>query len=130
MRIGTRRLGKTGELLALAIYLLHGYRIVARNLRLPAGEIDLVARRGAVTAVVEVKTRQSRAAGEGHEAVDAKKRRRLVQLGDQYLARAPDARLRYDVLSLWWTGRWFRVTWLRDAFRPESEHAAPWRWRV
>ena len=130
MRIGSKRLGRLGELLAVLLYLSRGYRIVARNLRLPAGEIDLLVRRAGITAIVEVKTRQSRTAGEGHDAVDGRKRRRLVRLGDQYLARAPDARLRYDVLSLYWSGWRFHVTWLRDAFRPEGEPGTPWRWRV
>ncbi|HEY0140983.1 MAG TPA: YraN family protein [Thermoanaerobaculia bacterium] len=130
MRIGSKRLGFLGELLAALLYLMRGYRLVARNLRLPAGEIDLVARRGGITAIVEVKTRQSLTAGEGHDAVDRRKRERLVRLGDQYLARAPNARLRYDIVSLYWTGCWFQVTWLPDAFRPESEYGRPWRWRV
>ena len=36
---------------------LHGWRIVARGWRCPSGEIDILARRGRVLAVVEVKSR-------------------------------------------------------------------------
>src|SRR5512138_148850 len=101
------RLGRAGERRAVWFYRLRGYRIVARNVRLPAGEIDVVARRGRTLVIVEVKTRQSLAAGEGHDAVDERKRMRLVRLADQYLmmTKTRDVQLRYDVLSLYWNGR-------------------------
>jgi putative endonuclease len=126
-----RELGRAGERRAAWFYRLRGYRIVATNLRLASGEIDIVARRGAIVVVAEVKTRQSLAAGEGHVAVDGHKRARLIRLGDQYLAtlRVPVA-LRYDVLSLFWTGRRFLVSHFADAFRPMSDARQPWRWRT
>jgi len=129
-RISPRDLGRRGERRAAWFYRLRGYSIVERNLRLHSGEIDLVARRGRIVAIVEVKTRQSRTAGEGFEAVDRKKRERLIRLGDQYAARHPEALLRYDILSLYWTGWWFEVTHLPDAFRPIADAARPWQWRA
>ena len=126
-----RQLGRAGERRAAWFYRLRGYRIIATNLRLASGEIDIVARRGRTVVVAEVKTRQSLAAGEGHVAVDHHKRTRLVRLGDQYLAtlRMPVA-LRYDVLSLFWNGRRFIVSHFADAFRPMSDTRQPWRWRA
>lgn len=113
-------------------YLLRGFRIVGRNVRLAAGEIDLVVRRGKLLVLVEVKTRQSLAAGEGHEAVHRQKQLRLVRLADQYLAKArrPDLHLRYDVLSLFWNGRRFVVSHYPDAFRPVGDPRQPWKWSV
>lgn len=127
-----RELGARGERRAAWFYRLRGYSVVARNLRLPAGEIDLVVRRGQTVVIVEVKTRQSLHAGEGHEAVDRRKREQLVRLGEQFAARqrGPFVRLRFDVLSLFWTGRRFAVTHYADAFRPVSDPQRPWRWRV
>ncbi len=132
MRIPIARLGKAGERRAAWFYRLRGYRIVDRNVRLHAGEIDLVARRGSTLVVAEVKTRQSVSAGEGHEAVDRKKRMRMITLADQYLARtkARDVHIRYDVLSLFWNGRRFVVSHYPDAFRPISDPREPWKWRV
>jgi hypothetical protein len=38
--------------------------------------------------------------------------------------------MRYDVLSLFWNGRRFRVTYFADAFRPVADARRPWLWRA
>ena len=129
MRLAPRNLGKLGESRATWFYRLRGYSIVARNLRFRAGEIDLVVRRGATIVIAEVKTRQTRSAGEGHEAVTRVKRERMIRLGDQYAAQHPGAQLRYDILSIFWTGWRFVVTHYADAFRPIADSRRPWLWR-
>jgi putative endonuclease len=128
--IATADLGRAGERRAAWFYRLRGYRIAGRNVRLSAGEIDLVARRGRTIAIVEVKTRQSLAAGEGYEAVDRKKRERLVSLATEYTARERNVQVRYDVLSLFWNGRRFIISHYPDAFRPVSDERQPWKWRA
>ena len=128
--IATADLGRAGERRAAWFYRLRGYRIAGRNVRLSAGEIDLVARRGRTIAIVEVKTRQSLAAGQGYEAVDRKKRERLVSLATEYTARERNVQVRYDVLSLFWNGRRFVVSHYPDAFRPVSDVRQPWKWRA
>ena len=128
-RIPPALLGKLGEARAAWHYRLRGYAIVGRNVRSPAGEIDLVARRGKTIAIVEVKTRQTFRAGEGHEAVDRRKRERMFRLGDRYAARHPDAQLRYDIVSVRWTGWRFVLTSYVDAFRPVADPHRPWQWR-
>ena len=132
MRIPAKELGRRGEQRAAWFFRLRGYRVVDRNVRLNAGEIDLVLRRGRLLVVAEVKTRQSLSAGEGFEAVNREKRQRLVRLADQYLVatKARDVRIRYDILSLFWNGRRFEVRHLPDAFRPVSDPLRPWLWRV
>lgn len=128
-RLESRTLGRWGEVRAAWFYLLRGYRILERNLRLSAGEIDLVVQRGATIVIAEVKTRQTTTAGAGHEAVTRTKRERMIRLGDQYAARHPRARLRYDILSVYWTGWRFVVTHFPDAFRPVADKHRPWIWR-
>lgn len=128
MKLPPKLLGKLGELRALAFYLLRGYRVIGRNVRMAKGEIDLVVQRGRTIAVVEVKTRQSLTAGEGYEAVTRTKRERLVRLGEHYASRG--AQLRYDILSLFWTGWWFAVSPYADAFRPVADVRYPWQWRA
>ena len=125
-----RELGRRGERRAAWFYRLRGYRILERNARLPAGEIDLVVKRGATIVIAEVKTRQTKVAGEGHEAVNRAKRERMIKLGDQYATRHPGAQLRYDILSLYWTGWRFVVTHFPDAFRPVADPQRPWIWRA
>jgi putative endonuclease len=129
-KLPVAQLGRRGERRAAWFYRLRGYSIVDRNVRLPAGEIDLVVRRGGIVVIAEVKTRQTLIAGEGHEAVHRAKRERLIRLGDQYAARHPEVRLRYDILSLFWTGRRFVVMHYADAFRPMADAERPWRWRA
>jgi putative endonuclease len=123
-------LGRRGERRARWFYRLRGFRIVEANLRIAGGELDLVARRGRLVVVAEVKTRQSLAAGHGFEAVGCAKQAQLVRLAGAYLAKLKEPRveLRYDVVSLFWTGRRFVVTHFPDAFRPVSDAREPWRW--
>lgn len=49
--------GASAEWLAIALLTLKGYRILARRFGGKGGEIDLIARRGACIAFVEVKAR-------------------------------------------------------------------------
>jgi putative endonuclease len=128
MAINAHVLGRLGEQVAAWFYRLRGYRIVARNLRLATGEIDLVLRRARMLVVAEVKTRQSERAGKGFEAVDSAKRRKLIALGEQLLARERGAtQLRYDIMSLQWTGFRFAVTHIPNAFQPAANPRQPWR---
>ncbi len=129
-RVNARELGRAGERRAAWFYRLRGYWIAGRNVRLRSGEIDLVARRGKTIAIVEVKTRQSLMAGEGYEAVDRKKRERLIQLASEFVKGRTDLQIRYDVLSLFWNGRRFIVSHYADAFRPMADAREPWKWRA
>jgi len=129
--VESKELGRRGERRAAWFYRLRGYSIVARNVRLRGGEIDLVVRRGRTLAFVEVKTRQSLAAGEGYEAVHRAKQLQLVRLAGEYLGRHPHSgEVRYDVLSLYWTGIRFIVKYYYDAFQPVSDPRSPWRWTI
>ncbi len=51
------RRGRTAETLCVICLVMRGYRILARRLRTPVGEIDIVARRRGTLAIVEVKAR-------------------------------------------------------------------------
>ena len=130
-RFGAKELGAAGERRAAWFYRLRGWTVVARNVRSRNGEIDLIVRRGRTLAFVEVKTRQSLTAGEGYDAVGIGKQQQLVSLAGVWLARHPHAgEVRYDVLSLFWNGHRFRVTYLADAFRPVADARRPWLRRV
>jgi putative endonuclease len=93
--------GRRGERLAAWLLRLKGYRIVARDLRCPVGEIDLIARRGQTLAVVEVKARPDATAAA--EAVSARQRRRILAALGWYLARHPERsqdRIRFDAILI------------------------------
>ncbi|MBX3492488.1 MAG: YraN family protein [Parvibaculum sp.] len=82
---------------------LKGYRILARRLKTRAGEIDMVARRGRVLAVVEVKA-SAQAAMAGERAVEAllpRQQQRLARAAMHLLAMRPALAgldLRFDLV--------------------------------
>lgn len=93
------RSGRLAEALCAAILRLKGYRIVARGVRLPVGEIDIVARRGGVLAIVEVKRRADRQSAA--EAVTERQRRRICRAAEGFLALRPalaEIAVRFDVM--------------------------------
>ena len=93
--------GRRAETLAAWFLRLKGYRILARRFRTPAGEIDLIARRGRTIAFVEVKRRATLA--EAAEAVTARSRARIARAAGLWLARNPAAAeltLRFDAVLL------------------------------
>ncbi len=92
--------GRAGEDAAAVLLEEHGYRIVGRNVRLPGGEIDIVARDGDVVVFVEVKARASASFGRAVRAVDHRKRATLRALAADWLqVAAPRARARFDVVT-------------------------------
>ena len=79
-----------------------GYEILARRYRTRYGEIDIVARHGAVTVFVEVKARMHDDFGGGAEAVTAWKQRRIAKMAMDFLARSRlnETPCRFDVVTV------------------------------
>lgn len=93
----------------------HGLHIVERNYRSRYGEIDLIARDGAMLVFVEVRARASNAFGGAAASITASKRKKLTRTALQYLAslsRTPPCR--FDAVLL--TGDNGPVEWIQDAF--------------
>ena len=96
-----RALGAEGEARAAEFLARRGYRIVDRNVRLDGVEVDLIIRRGALVALVEVKTRRSTAFGPPELAIDAAKRARLIRAASAWLRehRGRARQFRFDVVT-------------------------------
>lgn len=79
-----------------------GLRIVERNFRCRAGEIDLVALDGAVLVFVEVRSRRGAIAGTPLESVDGRKQARVARVARQYLAARGhrERDVRFDVVGI------------------------------
>ena len=100
-RLRAYRKGFTSEWLAAAALLARGYRIVAWRYRTKLGEIDLIARRGDLVLIVEVKARPTLAAA--MDAVAFQSAQRIEGAADMWLSRQPDyARLsvRFDLVAV------------------------------
>ena len=106
-RAVAERDGRRGEMLAAWYLRLKGWRILARRVKTPRGEIDLVARRGTTVAFVEVKWRRS--AAELALAIDPYRLRRVMAAAEaiahRWLRHGDSQRI--DVLLLA-PGRWPR----------------------
>ncbi|MBW8320002.1 MAG: YraN family protein [Arenimonas sp.] len=95
------RRGRWSEWLAVLFLMAKGYRILALRYRVRAGEIDIIARRGALVAFVEVKARRDLMAA--IDAVTFASQNRIRAAGDHWLSRQPDAArlsLRYDIVAI------------------------------
>lgn len=100
-RFRAYRKGHRGEWLAALALMLKGYRIVARRHRTRLGEIDLIARRGDLVAIVEVKARPTLV--QAMDAVGHEAQRRIEGAADLWLSRQRDhARLslRFDIVAV------------------------------
>jgi putative endonuclease len=98
-----RALGAAGEEAVADWYLGVGYRVLDRNWRCRAGELDLVVARPGEVVFCEVKTRRTTTFGAPVEAVTVTKQRRLRVLASQWLSAHPDVHardLRFDVASV------------------------------
>lgn len=95
------QLGINGEDRAARHLESAGYRIVARNWRCSAGEIDIIAIDGRDLVIVEVKTRTSTAYGHPVDAVTFRKQRKLRELAVLWLQGYPHrGPVRFDVISV------------------------------
>ena len=86
-RLERYRRGRLSELIAAALLLAKGYRILGRRCRTPYGEIDLVAVRAQRLAFVEVKRRATRAQAEA--ALTPYQARRIVRAAEHWVSRHP-----------------------------------------
>jgi len=97
-----RTLGQAAEAEAARVLERAGFAVIERNVRLPAGEIDLVCRDDGVVVFVEVKCRRAGWDEAPAAAVSWHKQRRLTRLAQHYLKwrRLDGVRCRFDVVSV------------------------------
>ncbi len=114
------KLGQWGEEQAVS-YLEHkGLKILERNYRCRAGEIDIIARDRKHLVFVEVKTRRSTIFGAPQDAVGFHKQRQISRAAQWYLLQHNIGKLqpRFDVIAVLWQS-WYsaaEITHIEDAF--------------
>lgn len=95
-------LGRWGEALAARWLYKQGYEILGSRICFREGELDLLARKGELLAVVEVKLRTGDFAA-GAEAVTRRKQERIRSALGRYLVEHPelaDCYIRFDVCQI------------------------------
>jgi putative endonuclease len=100
-RLKAYRRGHVAEWFAAGALMAKGFRIVALRHRTKLGEIDLIARRGDLVLIVEVKARRTLI--EAMEAVARTSERRIEAAADLWLARQPDfgrLSVRFDMVAV------------------------------
>lgn len=112
------RRGHLAEWLCVWHLRLRGWRIVARGWRCPAGEIDILARRGKTLAIIEVKSRGNLAIAA--TALPPRQRRRITRAAEAFLLAHPELAglgLRFDLMLV---ARHRLPRHLRAAWRADS----------
>lgn len=110
--------GFVAEAKAAACLRQDGWRVLAHRLRTPAGELDLVAERDGLTAMIEVKSRATLA--QAAYALRPRQQARMVAAAEIALAENPGwgaSGVRFDVILVDRAGTVRRIT---DAFRAEA----------
>jgi putative endonuclease len=97
-----QRIGRWGEEVAARYLAVHGYTILSRNYRTPAGELDIVAREGDSIVFVEVKTRRTTTFGPPQAAVTPAKASHIIAAAQHYLLDTEqiDGNWRIDVVAV------------------------------
>ncbi len=116
-----RRTGVSAEQAALQWLLRQGMKLITRNYRCKAGEIDLVMRDGQHVVFVEVRYRKQHHYGGALESVDWRKQKKVIAAANHFLldqrqyAQMP---CRFDVVANQHSdeGGFQQWLWVKDAF--------------
>lgn len=110
-------LGKLGEELAVDFLQQNGYEILETNWVFQKAEIDIIAQKENVLAVVEVKTRSSIEFGLPQDFVKPKKIQLLVKAVNEYvISNDLDVEVRFDIIAISKEEKEFKIEHIEDAF--------------
>lgn len=110
-------LGNKGEEIAIAYLQDKNYTILEKNWRFKKAEVDIIAIKNDVLAVIEVKTRTSNYFGNPEEFVNKKKIQLLVEAINEYVnLKDLDVEVRFDIISILKNQHQFELKHLEDAF--------------
>ncbi len=124
-RLSSKKLGDFGESVASAYLEGMGWRVIKRNYRCRAGEMDIIAedltQREPTLVFAEVKTRRGKRHGSPIEAVDARKQAKLISIALEWLGEAnrggEEPAIRFDVIEVFQEpGGLSKVTLHRGAY--------------
>ena len=110
-------LGKLGEELAVEFLQQNGYDILETNWTFQKAEIDIIAQKENILAVVEVKTRSSIEFGLPQDFVKPKKIQLLVKAVNEYvISNDLDVEVRFDIIAIYKEDKTYKIEHIEDAF--------------
>ena len=110
-------LGKLGEKLAVEFLQKNGYEILEINWIFQKAEIDIIAKKENILAVVEVKTRSTVDLGLPQDFVKPAKIQHLVRAINEYvISNHLDLEIRFDIIAISIEQKKFAIEHLEDAF--------------
>ena len=110
-------LGKLGEELAVKFLQKNGYAILETNWTFQKAEIDIIAQKNNILAVVEVKTRSSIEFGLPQDFVKPKKIQLLVKAVNEYaISNELDVEVRFDIIAIHKEREIYKIEHITDAF--------------
>jgi|SRR5688572_17375497 len=95
-----QQVGKWGENIAAEWLIQHGYEIIARNIRTPHGEIDIIAQKENGVIFVEVKTLTSSKDFFPEHQITARKREHMLNAAQYYATENKIDHWQVDVISV------------------------------
>jgi putative endonuclease len=110
-------LGKKGEQLAIDFLLKNDYKILEKNYRYLKAEVDIIAKKENILAVIEVKTRSTDYFGNPQDFVNPKKIKLLLSAIDHYVVQKDlDVEVRFDIIAIIHQNNNTKIDHLEDAF--------------
>ena len=109
--------GDLGEQMAVDFLRDKGYSILERNYRYQKAEVDIVAQKEEILAIVEVKSRTSGFLGDVSHTISQKKIALLTLAADHYVQECQlDVEVRFDVVLVLKNNNGYRIEHLKEAF--------------
>lgn len=112
-------LGNQGEDLAVEHLIKNNWKILDRNWRFGREEIDIIASKAEILAIIEVKTRFSNFLGEPYEAVSKSKQKSIIRAANHYIEKnGLDVEVQFDIISIVLNKNQQKITHIQEAFLP------------
>ena len=110
-------LGKKGEELAIDFLVKNNYKILEKNYRYAKAEVDIIAQKNEILAVVEVKTRSTDYFGNPEDFVNPKKIKLLLTAIDKYVVENNlEVEVRFDIIAIIHQQNTYKIEHIKDAF--------------
>lgn len=100
--LNTKNIGNKGENIATEYLIKNGYKIIARNVYIGDGELDIIAKDKNVLVFVEVKMRNSISYGNPLESITESKIKSIIRSAKMYIAANSlyNVQVRFDVIGI------------------------------